>query len=773
MTAILSAAYQYNKDVGKLKVNASGSLPPSPLPSPPPPFVLQWNARHPTPGNRLRMSRQRHTLECLVLLAVSLRVPGLQAAVPADGEPDYRGQVRRYVPTPLAGKRPNFVDHIAQTPLRHFCEETAVLARLWQRTGRAEDAEQSRQRLTALLDVWELQRQPGKPWKRVCFFSACPIIDAYRLLRAGGQLDKEFQRRFRGFAREAYFAQEEGTFNQAFARAAGLAWAAKTLPDLPEAVAWRKSAETVWNQWRDQCDMAENAAAYNGIALTHLFLLADALDHNDQLQDPAVRRMFERYRDQVSPWGAMPEYGDSGDAEWGMFHAWGDWVCALERAGALYHDPSFRWAAVRMFHAACQHINARIPPATAREKAFAGEKASAAEKGTAGEKGTAETETTDLSPSAALDAMNSAYALCLAEQWRDRRLRPRPTTTGSVVGLRREPDHEMTADKLILAPSRQPGAPFVMAELCGRGHHAHEDQVGAVLYYEYGDVPLLHGLGYHNRAAEHANLLFLCPADETFPHKAHMVTPGAWHEASLPAKRLPVLGRDQAGRNRRHFDKLTFRVAEDRPVNLFVENLRLSGPKGELTLDDFRPPRGWHGGRQQWVAGSTAGRQALRVELRSGTNFLWRDGLDTTFSLQDYDRFKFSWKIEGIEDGWSNSLIFRVDNSPNDFHVLLRPLEAEIASARVDSRRGDQYGEYRAADWFTAGTRLWRRMVLLADGPLVVCDQLQPGTAADGWQAGPLWHLRACHKRARIGIMPPAKRSCWCGSARRRAAVAA
>ena len=105
------------------------------------------------------------------------------------------------------------------------------------------------------MDVWELQHQPGKPWKRVCFFSAYPIIDAYRLLRSGGQLDEEFQRRFRGFAREAYFAQEEGTFNQAFARAAGLAWAAKTLPELPEAAAWRRSAEAVWNQWRRQGDM--------------------------------------------------------------------------------------------------------------------------------------------------------------------------------------------------------------------------------------------------------------------------------------------------------------------------------------------------------------------------------------------------------------------------------------------------------------------------------------------------------------------------------------
>ena len=111
--------------------------------------------------------------------------------------------------------------------------------------------------------------------------------------------------------------------------------------------------------------------------------------------------------------------------------------------------------------------------------------------------------------------------------------------------------------------------------------------------------------------------------------------------------------------------------------------------------------------------------------------------------MRDYDQFKFSWKIEGVADGGSNSLIFRVDQAPSDFHVLLRPLGAEITAARAEARQGDQYGEFRAADWFTAGTRLWRRLVLLREGPLVVCDQLQPAAAAAFWQAGPLWHLFA------------------------------
>ena len=608
------------------------------------------------------------------------------------------------MPPPLAGERPDFTDRIERGPLRRFCEETAVLARLWQASQRPEYAESARQRLAALVDVWQLQHQPNRPWKRVCFFSAFPIMDAFRILAAGGQLDAEFQQRFRRFARDAYFPLEKGAFNQGFARAAGLALAAKTLPDLPEAAGWRRAATEIWDDWYRQRDTTENAACYNGISLTFLFLLGDALDRAERFQDPAVRRMFERFRDQVSPLGVVPEYGDSGDAQWAMFHCWGNWVAAFERAGRTYQDPTYRWAAVRMFQAACHRTGAL--PDTPR-----------------------------------IDAMNTAFALCLADQWRDRRLAPQPTQAASMVAYRREPGNQHAADKLLLAASRQPGAPFVMAELFARSYHSHEDQLGAVLYYEVGDIPLLHGLGYHNRSADEANLVLMCPADEPFPHKSVAVAPGMWHEASLPAKRLPLLERDGAGRDLRHFDKLTFRVAEDGPVDLFLANLRLSGPKGELVLDDFRKQRVWHGGRQAAAPGQSTGQKALRVSVARGTSFVWRDGFDTTFSTADYDRFKFSWLMQGVEQGWSKSLIFRVDGSPSDFHVPLRPQTAEVSQARVDVRGADQFGEFEAVGWFTDDSRLRRRMVLLGEGPLVVCDELLPGRQADGWVAGPLWHL--------------------------------
>lgn len=660
-----------------------------------------------------------------LLLPVVALGPALalsQTTEPPYIEPDYRAPVYQYVPLPLAGKRPDFSDRIERGPLRRFSEETAVLAHLWQWSGRPEYAEATRQRLTALVDVWQVQRAPGRAWKRICFFSAHPIMDAYGVLVAGGQLDGDFQKRFRQFAQEAYFPLEQGAFNQAFARVAGLALAAKTLPDLREAPSWRRESEKIWDDWFHQRDTTENAACYNGISLTFLFILGDALDRTERFQDPAVRRMFERFRDQISPLGVVPEYGDSGDADWAMFHCWGNWVAALERAAHVYHDPAYRWAAVRLFQAACRHSAARPPDQR-------------------------------------LDAMNTAYALCLADQWRDRQIRPQPSRATSAVAYRREPGNDHAVDKILLASSRQPGVPFVMVELFARSYHAHEDQLGAVLYYEAGDVPLLHGLGYHNRAAEQANLLMMCPTGESFPHKPQPFTAGIWYEASLPARRMPPLATTGEGRDLRHFDKLTFRVAEDGPTDLFLANLRLKGPKGELVLDQFRKQRVWRGGRQALVPGPTSDQQALRVSSQRGTSFIWRQGFNTTFSLHDYDRFEFSWMMQGAEPGWSKSLIFRVDGSPTDFHVPLRPQAAEILRARVDARDGDQFGEYEAAGWFTSDSRLVRRMLLLAEGPLVVCDELRPGRKAEGWVAGPLWHLTSVPQEGGNWFDAPGPRS--------------
>ena len=631
--------------------------------------------------------------------------PG-QSPLPAVCEPDYRALVERAA---AVWQSPEYADAnrlIQRGYLRRVAEMAGTLARLWQWTGSAEHAREARRRLEAVLDAWEAQRRPGKPWKQVCFFSVYPIMDAYRILEAGGQLDAAWQARFRAFVREGYFSLERGAFNQALARAAGLALAARHFPDLPEAAAWRAYAGDVWNDWYTCRDTTENAAVYNAICMTFLFLLADALDRTAELDDPAVRRMFERFRNQVAPSGAMPQYGDSGDYPWGLFHGWGNWVAAFERAGGVWRDPTYRWAALRMFHAAAAHR-----PMDQR--------------------------------SYAMDSVNMVYALALADSWRDRRLRPETPRVASAVLLRREPGSRIALDKLVLAPSREPGAPFVMAELFSRWHHAHDNQWGSILHYEIDGAVLLSGLGYHNRAPEHANLVLMCPAGEPFPHRVPLVPPGVWQEASLPARRLPPEPPGASESDLRRIERVTFRVSAPAPVELLVDHLRLCGPAGEKVLDDFEQPGPWRGGQRQLALDATQGRHAMQVACEPGVSFVWRAGLDATFSLRDYDRIKFSWKMSGADGGFSESLVFRVDSSLSDYHVPIRQLAAVTEDAHAETRLGDHFGTIRLGQWFTDDSRLTRRLVLLKEGPLVVCDDLEPGPTADGQVAGPLWHLPA------------------------------
>lgn len=664
-------------------------------------------------GNRGFVLVKRRTTRLIALLLAGMTVAAgaaISAEPPQAGkievsleEPDYRDLVGRCAAIWSSGYSDS-ARLLERGHIRRVAEMAGTLAHLWQWTGEPQYAEQSRHRLQAILDMWEARRKPAQPWKQLCFFSVYPIMDAYRILDAGSQLDAPFRDRFRRFVPEGYFALERGAFNQAFARAAGLALAARQFPDLPEAAGWRAYANDVWNDWYQDRDTTENAAVYNAISLTYIFLLADALDRTGDLDDPAVRQMFRRFRDQVTPSGMMPQYGDSGDYPWQVFHAWGNWVAAFERAARDYRDPRERWAALRMFHAAT-----RYRPLAQR--------------------------------SYAVESTHMVYALTFADQWRDRSIRPEIPQVGSAVLVRREPGNSRVADKLILAPSRAPGAPFVMAELYSRWHHAHDNQWGSILHYESDGSALLYGLGYHNRAPEHANLVLICPADEPFPHKTPVVAPGVWQEASLAARRLPPMSPNGNEADLRHFDRVTFRVAEPNPVDLWVDNLRLSGPAGEKVLDDFEQLRRWHGGQRSLVDDAVQGRHAMRIACKPGIQFIWRDGFNTTFSLRDYDHIKFSWKMSGVQGGWSNSLLFRMDTSLSDYHVPIRQLLAVVQDARAESRGGDQFGMIRLGEYFTDDTQLTRRLVLLAEGSLVVCDDLEPGPQADGQVAGPLWHL--------------------------------
>ena len=575
----------------------------------------------------------------------------------------------------------------------------AAFAEAWQAGGRRDDAlaKAALTQIESILRTFETARAAGEPFRVANpFFAYYPLLRAYELLRDGGRLDDATAGRVRALVLDVYEPLERGDHNRAICAATGLAAAARLFPDAPQADAWRAYADGVWGDWYGHRDTTENAPNYNAIVATYLFLLAEQTGRLDQMRDPAVRAMYERWRDQVSPAGLVAGYGD-GD-EWAN---WAGLVGGLERAATFYREPTFRWAAARVFESGA--ANRPVGRAGA-----------------------------------------SAWYLQLAGQWADETIEPKRPDLAAQVLTRREPGDDAALDKLVLAPDRNPGSPFALIELYGRGGHSHPSW-GAVNLLEVDGLPLLGGLGYHNRAPAHANLLLMTPPGEEFPHRTTAFAADRWYEMVVPTRELPPLG-DDPDDLRRRIDTAMFRVETPTRVEMSVSGLRLVGPAGERVIDAFEDPQAW-----QAEAGDDADAPGGGRVLRGATagqriTFFRRRGIGLTFDIRQYPELRYWWKLSN-NDAEIRPLMFRVMGNGDPlvafahWEVAAPRMSARCVSATASTRDGDSLGVARFEDYFTPGTTLVRRVLLTREGVLLVRDDLTPGPAAEGWSAGPIWHL--------------------------------
>ena len=68
-------------------------------------------------------------------------------------------------------------------------------------------------------------------------------------------------------------------------------------------------------------------------------------------------------------------------------------------------------------------------------------------------------------------------------------------------------------------------------------------------------------------------------------------------------------------------------------------------------------------------------------------------------------------------------------------------LRPQLKDASVEQRGRDALGQVNYAHYITGDTTLVRRIVLTAEGYLIIRDTLTPGSSMDGWNAGQLWQL--------------------------------
>ena len=622
-------------------------------------------------------------------------------------------------------------------------------AHLWTWTGEQRYAAGANRFLLAVASRRDQLREAD-------FFTVYPFAKTYEVLLRTGQLEPRTAEAAQAFILQRFRARDVGDHNQAFTRAAGLALAAKLFPDANLADRWRSYAEAVWRHWLELGDVTENASNYNRIDAAYLFLLGDLLHRTEDLRRPSVRAMYERWRDQVAPSGAIPAYGDSGSgpleplADWPRVNAWAQWVAGFERAGTFYDDPSFQWAARRLYDRGMhsEPLGRRYFHVIAL---------------------TALMQASDwMSPQGLHE---KSWSELLATR-----------ATGPLLQTRREWTTQWGSpvrnawDKLILHSAKTEAAPFLLCDLYARGHHGHVNQHGGINWFEVNQVPLITNLGYNNREPHHTNAFVIQPNDgEPFPHRQRFRA-NRWQTAELPTVRLP----SPPGKpHLRMLSELGLRVASRQGVTFWADNLRLAGSakrveaegqpeaegpddpdqsnKDQRLLEGFEDPTGWNHSPHP-TGMSTEGEFALVWQFPPGAHMTFRPGTNRRlrafeFDPRQYPRLLIDWKLSDNAEQ-ARPFILRAGA---DFHAHTLQLAPRLDDVRVQQNaEGDQWAALIYENWFVEGTRYCRQMALLKEGVFIVSDTIWPTPGARGRLAGPVWHVGTRELPERAAAAGPA-----------------
>ena len=578
----------------------------------------------------------------------------------------------------------------------------SVAVRLAQQTGRPE----YRDKTVALFEsaLAEVARLPSD------FHSLRGIALAILPMRQLNLVKPEHEQALRTIAARAwkeFLAQAEGTLegdadnNIRLALALGCAGLADFFKadQAIDSTPIRQRLEHYWAKIKATGDLDEDASNYTGLGIVHCLELARMLGHENDLRAPGFRRMFERQRDLISTTGLLPEFGD------GFFHLDRDaldYIYICEYAAKTFDDPTFLTVARRLYD----------PVALASAKP---------------------------------DEWGRAITLL------DLKLStgdPAPLPAASLVNYRaNRKSPSPVVDKLILRTGNEPGSAMVMMDLYAAGSHAHPSKGPSVAYYEADGVPLFHNLGRHRtRSAITGNSFWAMEGTRPFPG---VWKPGEWFTMSIPAEMMlpDVTGALKVG------DHVNLRTFDNRGTHrLWFDNLRLEGKAGVKLLDGFESAKTWHRGITS-VAGINletspehtqgAASQSLNWGLLKAGAYSRRlaDARDFTFKPGDFDSLKVDVKYTGTRPYLHlRDLCEQIDLGD---HALLY----RVCSARTEQRGHDAYGEVVFSSYLAADAQLTRRIVLTAEGALIIHDRWASGKSQPKWMAGQLWQFYALKDR--------------------------
>ncbi len=231
-------------------------------------------------------------------------------------------------------------------------------ARLWQITGEEKYAQRAVRLLAAYHEFKtaypkeylqsRIEYRDGLP-AVPNMFTFRPFVQAYFLVKDFRKMSREDRAQIeRSIAESADFfirGQEWGAMNRAILRAAGFAYAAKALPNHPHAKRWQMMADAIGGDSFGKWEI-EDASLYASIWMYALLNYAEATSRDEELMRLPIMSYYLRYYTHlISPLGMVPDFGDANHGS-----TWSRYIPVLERGATEYRNPTYKWAADRIFH---------------------------------------------------------------------------------------------------------------------------------------------------------------------------------------------------------------------------------------------------------------------------------------------------------------------------------------------------------------------------------------------------------------------------------------
>ena len=637
----------------------------------------------------------------------------------------------------------------------------------------------------------------------------------YEELIKQGILSKEEQVLFRKIVVQSlsedfldFNCLERGANNRPYKNTGGIAAAVRIFPHMPRVKELKAWIERQWRELVEHGDIFEvNHFPYGGLHLSGMF---DIASETGKIKEPANRKliytMARRYvllnhgmgvrgnpnaaaqanvkftsKEMFdNPWHA-PYYGDTLVPDF--------WY----RAAQEFRDPEFLWAAV-------QTSIGPEPPMGENQ-----------------------------------DEMRRQWENAYVRRFAwfiEHDIDPHLPQTGSSIGLL-SPTIYRIKERLYLCTGREQDQPFASFYLFDRNNeymHCFGDAMGRLYEYCVDGAKLIGSSGKYNGifiGQAYYDMLMVRHPDDAFPMHPAMPehhwgrhafldqTAQVWRRASCS---LPSITHCRTGPDSKNWryapelhDHWTWRRVDD-PVGasaanmdgliylnndytlhsvtlrlngspdengkedkVFLRDLRLVGPKGDIMLADFShqpenfkvtrrklsDPNGeWETMDPMPVAIVTEdGRKVLEVMVEPDFSYALRVGVShQEFNLaEDYTRVSFDFKgissepylryRQGWRYGQTGSPALVSDMILNDRTVVpshdVRGGILDLDSVLVEDRDRDSFGSFTYRNYFGARSTWTRHTLLTQEGILVVHDIYVAGSETDGYRVGPIWCLRA------------------------------